>query len=160
ETRQELMQLDPGGVALGTVNSLAFSPDGKQLLAGGDRPALWCAAPPVWNDPDRAAETMRLLLQSSADFRSRIRMLSKNLRLHEAFENLGRHAVRVQAALAATQANRHAARGAWPEAVAAIDRLRAIQPIEPEAWLRTPGLLRLATALLHQDRPADAARLL
>ena len=35
-------------------------------------------------------------------------------------------------------------------------------PIQPnsEAWLRTPGLLRVATALLHQDRPADAAMLL
>ena len=38
--------------------------------------------------------------------------------------------------------------------------LVAADPTEPEAWLRTPGLLRLATALLHQNRPAVAAMLL
>ncbi len=67
---------------------------------------------------------------------------------------------RVQAALAATQANWHASRKAWPEAVAAFDRLVAADPAGPKAWLRTPGLLRLATALLHQNRPAIAATLL
>ena len=42
----------------------------------------------------------------------------------------------------------------------AFDRLVAADPKEPEAWLRTPGLLRLATALLHQNRPSVAAMLL
>ena len=51
-----------------------------------------------------------------------------------------------------------ARRGRRPSA--AFDRLVAADPAEPEAWLRTPGLLRLATALLHQDRPAVAAMLL
>ena len=89
ETRRELMQLDPGGVELGQVQSLAFSPDGQQLLAGGQRaPPFWSTMPIVWNDPDRAAEKLRLLLESNADFPSRIRMLSENLRLHEALARL------------------------------------------------------------------------
>ena len=54
----------------------------------------------------------------------------------------------------------HASRQAWPVAVAAFDRLVAADPASPEGWLRTPGLLRLATALVHQDRPGDAAALL
>ena len=161
ETRRELMQLDPGGVEVGQVFALAFSPDGKHLLAGGrSGTAFWSAAPQVWNDPGRAAEKLRLLLNSNADFQSRIRMLSENLRLHEALEKLDSKDVRVQAALAATQANWHASRDAWPEAALAFDRLMAADPTEPEDWLRTPGLLRLATALLHQDRPAAAAMLL
>src|SRR5262249_47049609 len=140
ETRRELTQLDPGSVELGQVPTLAFSPDGKHLLAGGSRTVYWSTAPIVWNDPDRAAEKLRLwstapivwsdpdraaeklrvLLRSDADFRSRIRMLSDNLRLHEALERLDAKDVRVQAALAATRANWNASRHAWPEAVAAF----------------------------------------
>jgi WD40 repeat protein/tetratricopeptide (TPR) repeat protein len=160
DTRRELMQLDPGGIELGRVRTLAFSPNGKHLLAGGHSAAFWSTAPIVWNDPGLAAEELRSLLRSNADFRSRIRMLSENLRLHEALEKLDRNDVRVRAALAATQANWHAARHAWPEAATAFDRLVAADPKEPHAWLRTPGLLRLATALLHQDRAAVAAVLL
>ena len=85
-------------------------------------------------------------------------MLSENLRLHEALAKLDANDERVQAALAATQANWHASRKAWPEAVAAFDRLVAADPTAPEAWLRTPGLLRLATALLHQNRPPSRPR--
>ena len=111
-TRRELMQLDPGSVELGPVYSLAFSPDGTQLLAGGQEvAAVWSTAPIAWNDPGRAAEKLRHLLQSNADFRSRIRMFSENLRLHEALEKLDARDVRVQAALAATQANGQAAPG-------------------------------------------------
>jgi WD40 repeat protein/tetratricopeptide (TPR) repeat protein len=161
ETGRQLMQLDSGGVELGAVQALAFSPDGNHLLAAGrSRTAFWSAAPIVWNDPDRAAAKLRLLLQSAADFRSRVRMLSENLRLHEALAKLDAKDVRVQAALAATQANWHASRQAWPEAVKAFDRLAAADPTNPEGWLRTSGLLRLATALLHQNRPRDAAAVL
>src|SRR5262249_30441513 len=76
ETRHELMQLDPGGIELGQVQSLAFSPEGRNLLVGGRRgTAFWSTMPIVWNDPDRAAEKLRLLLHSNADFQSRIRMV-------------------------------------------------------------------------------------
>jgi len=161
QTRRELMQLDPGSIELGQVSTLAFSPDGKYLLTGGGRStAFWSTVPIVRNDSNRDAEKLRLLLRSNADFRSRIRMLSENLRLHEALAKLDAKDVRVQAALAAAQANWQASRQAWPEAARAFDRLLAADPTEPEAWLRTPGLLRLATALAHQNRPAAAARLL
>ena len=162
ETRRQLMQLDPGGAKLYHVLSFAFSPDGQHLLAGwfGGAAAFWSTTPIVWNDPGRAAERLRLLLKSNADFRSRIRMLSENLRLHEALAKLDAKDQRVPAALAAAQANWHAARREWPEAASAFDRLLAADPKEPEAWLRTPGLLRLATALVHQNRPAVAAMLL
>jgi WD40 repeat protein/tetratricopeptide (TPR) repeat protein len=159
-TRRELMQLDHGSVEFAAVKSLAFSPDGKHLLAAGDGTALWSTAPIVWNDAERAAEQLRLLHNSNAGFQSRIRMLSENLRLHEALAKLDAKDLRVRAALAATQANWHASRQEWPEAARAFDRLLAADPKEPEAWLRTPGLLRLATALLHQNRPAVAATLL
>ena len=160
ETRGELMQLDSGNFRLGSVQALAFSPDGRSLLAGGDGPAFWSATPVVWNDPDRAAEVLKTLLETNADFRSRVRMLSENLRLHGALEKLDSSDPRVAAGLAATQANWHASRGQWPEAAAAFDRLVAADPQAPQDWLRTPGLLRLATALLHQDRPREAAALL
>jgi WD40 repeat protein/tetratricopeptide (TPR) repeat protein len=160
QTRRELMQLDPGNAELGSLRTLAFAPDGMQLLAGGKRTDFWSALPIVWNDADRAAEKLRLLLRSNADFPSRIRMMSENLRLHEALAKLDSKEAPVQAALAATRANWHAAQQRWPEAVKEFDRLMAIQPSEPAAWLRTPGLLRVATALLHQDRPVVAAMLL
>ena len=94
----------------------------RQALVGrrDSGTAFWSTAPIVWNDPDRAAEKLRLLLQSNADFRSRIRMLSENLRLHEALAKLDANDGRVQAALAATQANWHASRQAWPEAVRGV----------------------------------------
>ncbi len=160
ETRRELLQLDSGGIELGQVQTLAFSPDGQHLLAGGSGTAFWSSAPIVWNDPDRASEKLRLMLQSNALFQSRIRMLSENLGLHRALEKLDAKDVRVRAALAAALANWHASRHAWPEAAHAFDRLVAADARAPEAWLRTRGLLRLATALLHQNRPRDAAALL
>jgi WD40 repeat protein len=160
ETWRELMQLDPGSVELGTVRTLAFAPDGKHLLAGGLRANIWSANSAVWNDADRAAEKLRLLLRSNAEFQSRIRILSENLRLHEALAKLDSKDVRVQAALAATRANWHASQKRWAEAAKEFDRLVEIRPSESAPWLRTPGLLRVATALLHQNRPADAALLL
>ena len=160
ETRSELLKMDPADVPLGAVRTLAFSPDGKHLVAGGRRAAFWSAAPVVWANPDQAAAELRRLLNSNADFQSRIRMLSENLQLHGALEKLDSKDVRVRAALAATRANWHASRQEWSEAVAAFDRLVAADPAKPEGWLRTPGLFRLATALFRQDRPAVAATLL
>ncbi|MGO9915647.1 MAG: protein kinase domain-containing protein [Isosphaeraceae bacterium] len=216
QTRRELLQLDPCTVELGQVRTLSFSPDGKHLLAGGDRSAaFWSAAPVVWNDSDRAAEKLRRLLYSNADFPSRIRMLSENLRLHEALAKLDLKDVRVRAALAATRANWHASQERWALAAKEVDRLLALAKEEggrapdermkdeggrmkeetmpsgsdqsgssfilhpssfpngssfiphpssfiPHAssFLRTPGLLRLAMALLQENRPAFAATLL
>jgi hypothetical protein len=161
QTRRELMQLDPGSVELGGVVTLAFSPDGNHLLAGGARSAAyWSAAPIVWSDPRQAAEKLRLMLSAKSDFSTRVRMLSENLRLYEALAMLDPNDVRVQAAHAATQANWHASRQAWPAAARAVDRLIAADPAELVVCLRTPGLLRLATALLNQDRPSVAAMLL
>jgi hypothetical protein len=108
------MQLDIGGIEMGTVETLAFSPDGQRLVAGGGKnTVIWSTTPNVWNDPDRAAEELRRLLKSDVDFQSRIRMLSENLRLHQVLEKLDAQDARVQAALAATRANWHASRQAW-----------------------------------------------
>src|SRR5262249_30632802 len=139
---------------------LAFSPDGKHLLAGGTGTAFLSTAPALWDDPAQGARTLELLRQSNADFPSRIRMLSENLRLHESLEKLGSKDVQVQAALAATRANWHAAHRRWAEAGREYDRLQKLSPDEPHAWLRTPGLIRVATALFHEGRPAQAAALL
>ena len=160
ETRRELMQLGSGGVELDQVQTLSFAPDGRHLLAGGGHTAFWSAAPPVWHDSERGAEILKLLLKSNVDFQSRIRMLSENLRLHAALEKLDSSDSRVAAALAATQANSHASHGAWLQATQAFDRLVAADRATPGAWLRTPGLLRLARALLQENRPRDAATLL
>jgi tetratricopeptide (TPR) repeat protein len=161
ETRRELLQLDAGNVELGSVETLAFSPDGKHLLAGGrTATAVWSTARNVWNDPNRAAERLRRLRESNADFPSRIRMCSENLRLHEALEKLGAKDQQAQAALAATRANWHAAQERWAEAAREHDRLLKLSPGEAQSWLRTPGLIRVTTALLHEGRPARAATLL
>ena len=114
-----------------------FPPTASTCWPEASSTGFWSAAPIVWNDPARAAEKLRLLLQSNADFPSRIRMLSENLRLHEALEKLDTNDVRVPAALAAAQANWHASRQAWPEAVAAFDRLMAAVPPNPR-----PGCAR------------------
>ena len=87
-------------------------------------------------------------------------MFSENLRLHEAIEKLDAKDLPVQAALAAAQANWHASRSAWPEAARAFDRLVAADPAEPAAWLRHTGIIAAGDGALHQDRPADGARLL
>ena len=158
-TGRELMQLDPGKIALGEVQALAFSPEGQSLLAGGSNLALWSTVP-TFGNLDRVAGNLHALLKSNADFQSSIRTQSENHRLPTALEKLDANDPRVAAALAATHANRSASRQAWPEAVAAYDRLIAADPASHEGWLRTPGLFRLATALLHQQRPAEAAMLL
>ena len=156
ETRRELMQLDAGNVELGAIDSLAFSPDGKHLLAGGrNSTAFWSTAPLVWNEPGRAADNLRRL--KPPNFQSRIRMLSENLRLHEALEKLDAKDLQ---ALAVSRANWHAAHGRWVEAVQEYDLFHKHRVDEFQSWLRTPGLIRVATALFHQGRLAEAAELL
>jgi tetratricopeptide (TPR) repeat protein len=160
-TWREVIRLDPG-VAF-VPRSLAFSPDDTQLLAAAYPAILWSTRPDDGGQPDQTARRLAALLESKADFTSRIRMISEGPPLDEALEILRRQKpddTRVQAALAATRANQHASRQQWKQAAEAIDQLTTIPPHQPEAWFRTPGLLRLATALLHENRPADAAELL
>ncbi len=159
-TRNELMQLDAGNLELGQLRTLAFSPDGTKVVAGGDIAAVWSAAPAVWNDADRAAQELRAILPTSADFPSQIRMLSEHLELPSALAKLDPSDKRVQAALAATEANWHASRQQWPAAVAAFDRLPAADAGTADQWLRAAGLLRVATALVHEGRHREAAALL
>jgi WD40 repeat protein len=129
QTRRPLMQLDPGSIELGDmgVMTLAFSPDGMHLLAGGVGGSFfWSAAPSVWDDPDRAAEQLRRLLQSNADFQSRVWMLPANHRLLESLDKLERILpgdVRVHSALAATRARCFAEQGDWERAIAEYSKL-------------------------------------
>ena len=129
ETRRVLMQLDPGNVRLGSVQSLDFSPDGTQLLAAGEDAAVWSTAPIVWNDSERAAERLRLLLQSRTDFLTRIRMLPEKARSEATLEHLEKLAPndqRVQTALAVVRARRLAAQGHSPHADAARIKARLL----------------------------------
>ncbi len=161
-TWQELTRLDPNE-GFFVPRALAFSPDGTRLLSTGGSAFLWSTQPEDGRQPEQMAKQLSVLLDSPADFQSRIRMLSDNLRLHEALELLDRQKpgdARVQSALAAAKANWHASRQDWPGAVEACDRLQQLSSAGPQGWLRTPGLMRLATALLHQGRGADAAGLL
>ncbi len=162
-TSRELMKLDFGDVSPADNYALKFSPDGRQLLFGGGSVAFWSTAPPLWNDPDRAAEKLARMRDSAADFRSRVRLFSSNVQLHEAFVRLQQQRpddLLVQTALAAAQAHWHAWRGEWAESAEAFDRLIELSPDQPDGWLRTDALLRVATALAHQDRPTAAATLL
>ncbi|MGO9469732.1 MAG: protein kinase domain-containing protein [Isosphaeraceae bacterium] len=160
QTRRQLMQLDPGNIELGDVGvlTLAFSPDGMHLLAGRVGGSFfWSAAPIVWNDPDRAAEKLRLLLQSNADFQSRIRMLSEHARLYEALEKLEKLApndVRVQIELAVARARRLAAQGnaALADAARTKARLLLEQKLAQEPEIPT-WAVELADLLLI-DNPA------
>jgi WD40 repeat protein/tetratricopeptide (TPR) repeat protein/energy-coupling factor transporter ATP-binding protein EcfA2 len=161
-TWRELVRLDPKELL--DVRSLTFSPDGNRLLSAGLRGSalVWSVQP----QGERSGPTTSHLagwLNSGVDFPSRVQMYSENLRLWESLEPLAQqfadHAT-VQAALAATRANWHASRQEWSPAAEQFDRLRQFSPTAPEAWLQTPGHLRLATALLHQDRPVEAAALL
>jgi WD40 repeat protein len=164
-TGRELLILNSKDLNMGQVRSLAFSPDGTQLLASGQTmlasgAVVWSAAPSVWDNPKWAGNQLRPLLRSPAEFRNRIRMWSEIPGLRESLETLDTKDPQAQAAQAAIRANRDAAHRRWPDATKEYDRLKRICPDEPQAWLRTPGLLRVATALLHQGRPAVAATLL
>ncbi|MGI9244297.1 MAG: protein kinase domain-containing protein, partial [Verrucomicrobiales bacterium] len=47
DTRRELMQLNSNNFQLGEIWTLAFSPDGGQLLGGGSSTAIWSTRPTV-----------------------------------------------------------------------------------------------------------------
>jgi WD40 repeat protein/tetratricopeptide (TPR) repeat protein len=160
-TWQEVVRLDPNEGQF-APRALTFSPDGRRLVSTGGSAFLWSTEPQS-EQLESLARRLILLLDSPADFPSRVRMLSENLTLHEALQIVARHRPaepRVPPALAAAQANFHASREEWSKAVEAADRLSALNPDGPQNWLRTPGLLRLATAYLHQGRTAEGARLL
>lgn len=159
-TRRELLALDSAGIAPGPPRSLAFSPDGSRLLASGAHPRFWSCAPSLWDEPQRAAESLERLLDSGVDFRCRIRMLSENLRLHEALARIDSDDRRVAAALAAARANWHAAHERWPAAVEELNRLKQLSSGDAADWLRTPGLARVARALVERGQCDDAAALL
>jgi WD40 repeat protein len=180
-TQRELMKLDYGGVRLRTVRRLAFSPDATRLLAtsfSGSQSAFWSNSPPIWDDPPRAADSVQQLLDSGIDLQSRIRMLSENLRLHEALERLSKAPFaprkdvlsrserrqnddpRVLAALAAARTNWHASQRRWNAAADEYQRFKQLGSDDLWDWLRTPGLLRVARALIEQDQLAEARTLL
>lgn len=159
-TWRELLKLDTDVVF--SPRSLAFSPDGRQLLCAGGNMFSWSTRPDEGLGPDQFAKALARLLKSPVDFQSRIRMLSENPRLQEGLAILQSQKpedARVRAAFAAVEAHGLASREKWPEAVAAFDRLKSASSDSPENWLRTPGLFRLATALVHEGRPGDASRL-
>ncbi len=162
-TWRELMILNSKDLKLGQVRSLAFSADGKRLLAGGKAGAVvWSASPSVWDNPASEAIELEPLLRSDDEFRKQIRTLSELPRLHDSLEALKvfhPFDKRVQAALAATGANRQAARKQWREAVEELDRLLKLESGSPELWLQTPGLLRLADAVVQQKSTDQLSKL-
>jgi WD40 repeat protein/tetratricopeptide (TPR) repeat protein len=161
-TWRELVRLAPA-VAI-DCRSLVFSPNGKELIAANlDGDALKWTVEKVQKGSGPTAVQVAHWIESGLDLRSRIRLHSESPELVEALEVVAQQQpenVKVQAALAATRANRHATRHEWKLAVEQFDQLKAIHPVETSAWLRAPGLLRLVSALLKEGRPADAVALL
>lgn len=162
-TWRELTRLDPGSTLLDKIAGLTFSPDGTRLLSAGGMLAYWATQPPRWEDAETAANTLADLLDSEVDFRHRIRLISENLDLHESLAILAQRRpedAQVAAAYSAALANWHASGHRWADAATAFDKLLETEPQQPEAWLLTHGLMRVATALTHQDRYTEAASLL
>ena len=145
----------------GGVREMSFSPDGHRLLAAG-RPSLIYSAPSPDGRAKQLARQLSDLLQSKADFRNRVQMISEDPDLPEAVEILSQtepDSDSLQVAQRLAQANSHASKQQWPEAVEHLD-WATTRGEAPESWFRTAGLLRLATALYHQGRSADAVALL
>jgi WD40 repeat protein len=162
-TWRELLRLEPEKGF--TPYSISFSPSGDRLLAsayGTGGTLLW-SIPRNGSTSGTTSDELAKLLDSNIDFRHRIRLLSDDLQLHEPLAILAQrepNRAEVNASLAATRAHWHAERSEWGQAVEQFDRLKLLSPEAPQDWLRTPGLLRLATALFHEGRSADAASLL
>ena len=129
QTGRDLMQLDPGAIALGNIQAMAFSPDGKQLLAAGGNAAVWSTEPAALNDSDQAASCGFCCNPNRGFPNPRIRMLSENPRMQRTLEKLDKLAPndsRVQAALAVSRARSLAAQGNAPSADAARAKARAL----------------------------------
>src|SRR5712692_2630520 len=102
------MRLDPRATFV--PRSLAFPPDDTQLLAAAYPAILWSTTPDDEGQPSQTARRLTALLESKADFTSRVRMLSESPRLDEALEVLRRQRpddTRVQGGLAAARVNTH-----------------------------------------------------
>ena len=159
ETRRELMQLDPGSVELDPILTLAFSPDGKQLLAGGRKHRLLVRQA----DGLERSRSGRRKIAADCCIRTPIsRAASACCPKTSGCTRRWTSSTRTMCCSGGPchhAGPRQASRNAWAEAVAAFDRLASADPSGAEASPRTPGLLRLATALVHQDRPADATAL-
>lgn len=160
-TWRELLRLEPENDF--APRSISFSSDGDRLLSSdGDGLFLWSAQ----RDGATSRPIARWLapwLESKDEFQHRIRMLSDNPGLPEALELLLRqhpNRAETQTALAATRANQYAEQGQWGLAAEEFDRLKLLSVEAPQDWLRTPALLRLATALFRQGRVVEAASLL
>ncbi|MCY2967124.1 MAG: PDZ domain-containing protein [Planctomycetota bacterium] len=156
-----MLRLDPGVVfrPLG----IALSPDGKQVLAAGSPTLLWSINSVDERQPAQWEHQIESWLNPPLDFVSRVRMLSEDPRLIDSLEHVAqRHPddLRIQSALAALLASRSAERRDWKQAVAEFEKLASISQEPPESWLRTPGLLRLTTALATESRPREALRML
>ena len=112
----------------------------------------------MWNDPDRAASQLRLLLQSNALFQSRIRMLSENLRLHELLAKLDAKDGGC-AALAARKPTGMPRGTLGPRPPEPSIGCGPPSPPHPRPGCARPGCCAWRL-LLHQNRPLEAAALL
>lgn len=141
---------------------IRFAPDGKRLLvASGNLDAVLLAVDEGPATAERLAAQLESLLAADDAFQSRVRMLSDNPQMLPALTLLAErrgNEPQVEAAFAAVTAG---VGGEDSEDTArAFDHLRKVSSTPPRDWLRTPGLLRLAAALVKQDRVAEAAELL
>ena len=132
------------------------------MLAGGNGTAVWSAAADRVERPrpGRFATAIAAAIER-ADFQSRIRMLSENLRLHEALAKLD-----CERRAGARRSGRRAGQLACLAALLARGRRsRSIgcgppSPPHPRPGCARPGCCAWQLRSLHQNRPLEAAALL
>ena len=142
--------------------SISFSPDGRRILAsnGSGDALIWSASEEEVLSTSVDVRWLADLLDSGADFQTRVRMLCEPRQIRELLEELPpEHLSKpiIQAASAASRADWHAVNARWAAAVAEFDHLREIDPDRALEWFPTISLIRLATALLESDRLGTAA---